>query len=245
MSLWINLLDDFSSAGNSDKLLQKLSQHLVEHGVTSYFYGIGPSYSVVSERGIIGSMWYRTTHPEEYRDYFDNKFYIDDDLSAIHCMSRTSPFVWHDKRHWGEVATKRQLQFMEDSFAWDMGIGVSLPVRFGERGLGGLGLCCGQTDEKEFGKLWKAKRSEIMTISYLFDAFMHKEHLTEFCGLDKIKLKILHLLASGLARKEVAYKLNLHYSDISYHLTGARKALKARNNMQAVVNAMSSGLVTP
>lgn len=245
MSLWLDLLDDFSSAGNSDELLQKLSQHLVEHGVTSYFYGIGPSYSVVSERGIIGSMWYRTTHPEEYRDYFDNKFYIDDDLSAIHCMTRTSPFVWHNKQHWGEGATKRQLQFMEDSFAWDMGIGVSLPVRFGEHGLGGLGLCCAHTGEKEFDKLWKAKRSEIMTVGYLFDAFMHKSHMLEFCSLNEMQLKILHLLATGKSRQKVSEVLRKSDTTIKYHIDRAQTALKARNDTQAVVNALGIGLIKP
>ena len=63
--------------------------------------------------------------------------------------------------------------------------------------------------------------------------------------LDDIELKILRLLASGLERKQIAYKLNLHPNSISYHLKKARKALKARNDTQAVVIAIENGLILP
>ena len=63
--------------------------------------------------------------------------------------------------------------------------------------------------------------------------------------LNDIKLKILRLLASGLQRKQIAYKLNLHPNTISYHLKQARKALKARNDTQAVVLAIKNGLILP
>ena len=63
--------------------------------------------------------------------------------------------------------------------------------------------------------------------------------------LDDIKLEILRLLALGLERKQIAYKLNLHPNSISYHLKKARKALKACNDTQAVVLAIKSGLILP
>ena len=63
--------------------------------------------------------------------------------------------------------------------------------------------------------------------------------------LDDTKLKILRLLASGLERKQIAYELNLHPNSISYHLKKARKALKARNDTQAVVIAIENGLILP
>ena len=61
--------------------------------------------------------------------------------------------------------------------------------------------------------------------------------------LDDIKLEILCLLAFGLERKQIAYKLNLHPNSISYHLKKVRKALKARNDTQAVVLAIKNGLI--
>ena len=63
--------------------------------------------------------------------------------------------------------------------------------------------------------------------------------------LDDTKLKILRLLASGLQRKQIAYKLNLHPNSISYHLKKARKALKVRNDTQAVVLAIKNDLILP
>ena len=73
----------------------------------------------------------------------------------------------------------------------------------------------------------------------------HRPPTDPCCELDEIKLNILRLLALGLERKQIAYKLGLHYNNISYHLKEARKTLKARSDVQAVVVAIKNGLISP
>ncbi|ODS23647.1 hypothetical protein AB835_07530 [Candidatus Endobugula sertula] len=182
MTKMLDLFEDYRSAVNLDELWDKLHLRLANFGITSIFYGLGGSTRLVEEQGIMSSIWHKTSHPEEYRAIFDHKYYIDDDLGSLHCIYKTTPFIWHDTSQWGNP-TERQRKFMLDSFEHDMGVGVSLPVRFNHYGFGGLGLCAAETGEKEFEKMWQSKQEEIVTISHMFDELARDEHQADIYHL--------------------------------------------------------------
>ena len=243
----LTIFELFNSATDLDDLWLKMRGCLEDFGITSAFYGATYDINLrerAKEEGIMGSLWHITDHPQEYREYFDDKFYIDDDLSAIHSTLKTTPFIWHDKAMWGNP-TKRQENFMLDSFGFDMGVGVTLPMRFNQYGVGGLGLCAAGMKEKEFEKIWQSNQKEISTIGYLFDEFTRKNHMSEVYPLTPREKEVLSWLASGKSAKVIAHKLGSTSSTVDKQIRSARNKLGARNNEQAIVKALTFGVITP
>ncbi len=145
---------------------------------------------------------------------------------------------------WGKP-TDRQKKFMSDSIEFDMGVGVSLPVRYNEHGIGGVGLNCADVSEKEFNKIWTAHQGEITTISHMFDEFAREEHMDEIYSLTPREVEVLTWLTLGKTTKVIAGKLGSSASTVEKQVRSARKKLNARNNEQAVTKALMLGLINP
>jgi len=240
----LDVFEGFQSASNTDELWNKLHKEFSQFGITSMFYGFTHSIKQVEEFGIIESMWHKTDHPEEYRNYFDDMFYINDDLSAIHCMYKTNPFVWHDKQQWG-YATKQQEEFMHESFEFDMGIGVSVPFRFNQHGVGGIGLCTAEIGDKEFDQIWSENNDKIVSICNMFDEITRSGRMSDIYSLSPREKEVLTLLASGKKTQDIIESTKRSASTIEKQIRSARKKLKARNNEQAVVKALILNLISP
>ena len=215
--------------------------------MTSAFYGVSHAINVVERHpqdSIIESIWYKTDYCQQYREHFDNKYYVDDDLGAIHCLINTTPFVWHDQSMWGNP-TPRQRKFMLDSFDFKMGIGVTLPIRFDTFGYGGFGMCMGDMSEHDFEHMWRAYSGQVCSISYLFDQFMRSNHNEDIYPLSAREQEVLSWLAVGENAKSIAYKLGSTPSTVDKQIRAARQKLGARNNEQAITKAIIFKLINP
>lgn len=244
MNKTLDIFEDFQSTKNLDELWETFHCQLSQYGVSSVFYGITHSLKVVEDIGIISSGWYKTSHPEDYCKYFDDKFYIDDDLSSIHCITNTAPFIWHDQSQWGNP-TERQKKFMLESFEFNMGVGVTVPLRFNQHGIGGLGFSCADVDGREFNKIWMSHENKIITIARIFDVFAREVCKEDFYHLSPREKEVLTLLSAGYTAKMIAGKLRNSASTVEKQVRSARKKLNARNNEQAVTKALILNLIAP
>jgi DNA-binding CsgD family transcriptional regulator len=159
-------------------------------------------------------------------------------------MSKIDPFIWHNRQQWGEP-TEQQLKFMLDSFQFNMGVGVSLPVRFNQFGVGGIGLNFADSTEKEFNKIWASYRDEISTIGFVYDELARGNHMQEICPLSPREIEVLTWLTLGKNIKMIAHKIGNSTSTVDKQIRSARRKLNARNNEQAVVKALILGLIEP
>ena len=66
----------YAAACNFEELWDILHEALIPYGCTSIFFGFGHSGKLAGLNGIMDSIWYKTSHPEEYCSYYDNKYYI-------------------------------------------------------------------------------------------------------------------------------------------------------------------------
>ena len=244
----LDIIELFNSASDIDDLWAKMRACLNEFGVSSVFYGAGEKLSSrhrLTDESIIESIWYKTDHPRAYCEHFDNKYYVDDDLSSIHSVLHTTPFIWHDKAQWG-APTPRQLKFMLDSYDFNMGVGITLPLRFNVCGAGGLGMCTANISESEFNAMWREHKDKICAIGYLFDECMRdNKNITEIYSLSPREIEVLNWLACGENPKVIAYKLNTTLSTVDKQIRSARQKLGARNNEQALMRALAFGFISP
>jgi len=247
MNIELTTFELFNSATNLDDLWKKMRGSLENFGITSAFYGTTYDTNIkqrAKEEGIIESLCHMIDHPKEYTEYFDGSFYIDDDLTAAHCITKTNPFIWHNKTQWGNP-TSRQKELMLDSCAFGMEVGVSIPIRFNQSGIGGLGLCVANVNEKDFEKIWQSNQNDIIKIGYMFDEFTRSNHMNEICPLTPREIEVLCWLASGKTTKVIAHKLGTASSTVDKQVRSAREKLGARNNEQAVIKALTFGLISP
>lgn len=240
----LDVFESFQATKNIDELWNTLRLQLDDFGVTSMFYGFTHSVKHSEDVGIIESLWHKTDHPKKYREYFDDKFYINDDLGAVHCMYETTPFVWDDPENWIH-ATPQQERLMKKSYEFDMGIGVSIPIRFNQYGIGGLGLCTGEVDGQEFNKIWTSYSEEISGICHIFDEIARSEQMNCIYPLTPREQEVLCWLCSGKNIKVIADILGTSPSTVDKQIRSARKKLNARNNEQAVTKALILGLIHP
>jgi DNA-binding CsgD family transcriptional regulator len=63
-------------------------------------------------------------------------------------------------------------------------------------------------------------------------------------GLSGRELEVLRYVASGLSDKEVATQLGISQKTVRSHLTRVYIKLRASNRVQAVINALRSGLLS-
>jgi len=234
----------FVAAGNLDELWAILHEVLRPYGITSIFYGFGHSQKAVNINGIMESIWRKTSHPEDYCRYYDNKYYIDDDLSSIHCITETTPFLWHDFSAWG-TPTLRQKRFMHESWDFNMGVGVSLPFRFDNKmGKGGFGLAAAHMPPDVFDEMWDAHSGAIQAIADSFNDRALKDCNFIF-QLSPRELEVINLLAQGLAPSEISLKLGNSSSTVGHQIRSARKKLQAVSNEHAVAKALVFSIITP
>lgn len=62
-------------------------------------------------------------------------------------------------------------------------------------------------------------------------------------GLTRRQLEVLHLMVQGLSNKEIALELHLSETTVKSHVTAILRKLEAADRTQAVVKAISEGIV--
>ncbi len=239
-----NTYDRFRLCKNIDELWGQLHSILNVYGVTSIFYGFTYSASLAKSKGATQAVWFKSSHPAEYLDYFDEKFNIEDDLTAFHCISETTPFVWHDKTLWAG-ATDSQLKFMQDSEMFGMDVGVTLPFHFNQHGVGGMGLCAANLSTDEFDTLWKNNKDKIVCIANTFDNVLRNEHMNYIYLLTVEEIDTLTYLSLGYPVKAIGSKIGVSQSRATQYARSARTKLNSNNNEQAVCKALVLGLINP
>jgi len=244
MISYLTIYENLTKASNLDELWQRMMSLQSNFGISSGYYGARYCKESAAEHGISNSMWTIGDHPQEFTDHFGGEEFINADVTAIHCMTKTTPFIWHQFERYDGI-TEEQRQYMEGGAQFDMNVGVTIPVRFKQVGGGGMGLASKDLDSKEFMKVWDSHQHEILTITNVFDELTRTEHINEIFNLTAREKDILTWLANGITIQQIAYKLKRKPSTIETQLRGARQKLEARNNVQAITKAMLFNLINP
>jgi len=227
-----NLLDihqDFLSANSIDTLWQKLHTHLNQYSIVSVFYLVTHSPKQLIEDGAEAASYFNCSHPDAYREYFDEQFLMEDDPTAMHCMTAVTPFFWHDKSRLAH-ATDTQKVFMEASEnLMGLKVGLTLPLRFGFSGGGGMGLCADNSvSVNEFEKIWASHSQQIVHICYAFDEVLRRQFPQEaIAQLSPQECEALLRLAQGNKSREIATALTVSEHTVSSYLARAYQAKSA------------------
>lgn len=257
MKFAIDLYSDFMAAEDLDQLWDKLHKHLEHFGISNIVYivthspqamiggiSIAPEHVQSNEhqnhfdQRYLPADFFRNSYSQEYREHFEESFFLTDDLSTVHCATKTTPFVWHADHAW-DNANQRQQLFYQDAQQLGMDVGVSIPLRFSYTGGGGMGLRAGYLNKAQFNTMWAHACQYITHVCYLFDEIARRQFSRDLItALSHREREVLSRIANGEAMKTISSKLHISDESVATYLARARNKLKARNNTQAVIKAM-------
>jgi len=133
---------------SADELWDKLHKVLAQFGITNIFYGIGhlPESletahlpKLLSSPRASPSFHFITSYPQEMANIENEEFYFEDDMSGLHCLTRTDPFIWYLNSRYLSADTYESRKKNETYWFSVNLVGVSIPLRFSDFGKGGLG----------------------------------------------------------------------------------------------------------
>jgi len=149
----------FASSNNSEELWLRFHQALEPFGVTSLFYAVGHLPDLLTFKHLsklletdTGShaFHFKTSYPSELINVSEQQYRIEKDLSALHCLISTKPFVWNSQSDWAST-TDRYAELATESYWYSVkSVGVTIPLRFGEFGKGGVGMYMSKISSAEF-----------------------------------------------------------------------------------------------
>lgn len=245
--------DYFACSANADELWEKLHNALSPFGITNVFYGIGHLPQILetthlpkllSSPRASPSFHYKTSYPQELANTDDEDFHFENDLSGLHCLISTKPFIWYtNSRHLS--VQDYELRETSESYWFSVSlVGVTIPLRFSDFGKGGIGLCASNTTGDQFDDLWEQWGDEILDICYKFDQTVR----IGFIDLVGIKLTtrekdILAWLAEGYSAKIIADNSGTKKRTVENQIVNLRIKLDARNNVQLITKAMTFQLI--
>ena len=124
----------------------------------------------------------------------------------------------------------------------DHGVNAAVSVPLHEAGTGGHGTLSfiGFGAEREFDDWLCGLMTNLVGIAYLF----HQGVQDEGSILSPRECQCLSLTASGLSAKEIALRLSLSPRTVELHIARAIRRLGARNRVEAVARALSSGAIS-
>ncbi len=243
MANTLDIYESFASCESFEQLWNTFHQIMENYGVVSISYG----HSVIANKKLgvnhfIDSLHYKTSHSDMFHKHYGLEHSLKHDLLTLHCLHNVTPFIWHDREQW-KGGTPEQITFMEETYAYGLGPGITIPLRFGDFGIGGVGLSGGYSTEQEFGKVLKSYQETMIAGGYMFDEFTRKEHIECLYDLSSREKEILKYMADGLLYDGIAHQMSNTAKSLENPSQRIRKKLKARNNIQAVVKALHLKLI--
>ena len=234
----------FNKCAGFNELWRKLKIELGVFGIQSMFYGLGYSERLVKEKGLFNALWHKHDHPEDAFKRHTLQHFVDNDLSAVHCLYRNTPFLWHDKELW-KHATDTQEEAFSDSFKYGLGVGVTIPLRFKDCGIGGMGLSAGRMSQTNFNKTWNENQQIIVIICRQFDQIARSKFKNSFHKLTEKETEVLNRLAIGDTGLEIQEELGIEKTAFDTRCQNFRKKLQAKNTAHAVFIGSLFDLITP
>lgn len=190
-------------------------------------------------------------YPLPWRENYVNKRYINIDPVVKHCCMFSTPILWSDIVK-NVAKSSPEYLLMQEAAECGLRRGVSFAIHAPQTSVGIFSVATANDTEDTTrqilavlpeGQLFGAYVHEAVFRLYLSDC--NKEMNTDEIYLSKRERECLLWIADGKTSAETAKILNIAEATVTFHLQNVTKKLGASNRVQAVVKAISSGLIQP
>ena len=240
------LSEELRALDNVDAFWSRIHAELQSFGVRSVQFAAMASRREVELGRLTRSLIWRSTHPAEYIEALGGgDEFLDNDLSAQHCVVSSDLIFWHDDQVWATATPQQRRQWAIERDL-GLGIGVTVPSSYYvRRQLGGVGIATPDIPRDEFPKYWRRHGRQILAICGILDTGMREQHMGSLVGLSPREQECLTWLAVGLRPDQIADRLRISNKSVDKYIQGAKVKLRASTRDHAVAKALIFNLIVP
>ena len=237
----LEILESLSAASSLDELHASCRAISRQLGYEHFLYAVRFNLSPTRPYQFIFS-----GYPRTWREHYEAQGYAQIDPTIEHCAREVVPVIWSPLMFSGG----KKAMLAEEASAYGLVSGSSIPIhgRAGEAGM--LSLANDRSPQA-------ARKDIVATLgnAHLFACYLHEAVRRLALTSEGLPLKgpvltprekeCLLWAAEGKTSWEIAQILHVSERTIVFHLANAANKMGVNNRRQAVVRALSLGLITP
>lgn len=183
------------------------------------------------------------TWPEEWSKRYAELSYIKNDPAVLHSAHMIDPYTWSEALETGDYS-KAQRRIVQEGSEFGMTEGFVIPIMSFADGPGGIALAGSQVD------LSIRDRAEIQLAAIYAHAkvrALNPRRRKPKCTplLSPRERECMHWVAAGKSDWEISEILSLSQKTVHHTVERAKQKLGVPTRVQAVVEAIRIGIVTP
>ncbi|MDN7429374.1 LuxR family transcriptional regulator [Burkholderia sp. AU45388] len=206
-----------------------------QYGFPSVYFGIKPSRAVSCQSAFV-----QTNFSAAWRRMYDGR-YSEIDPIALHCHRHVYPLLWDETT----FASDRQREFYEEGRRYGLRSGIGYPMH-GPQGQAGI-LCFASDDpaRQDLGILASLSLLRDFACESYFNVSRIEDTGGPATALTPRELECLRWVTAGKTSWEVSRILSCSEATINFHIYNLTKKFGVQTRAQAVIRAISEGLVAP
>ncbi|MFC5511915.1 LuxR family transcriptional regulator [Massilia jejuensis] len=187
----------------------------------------------------------QTNYSAGWRERYDAEHFAYVDPTVSHCLTSTLPIVWQPET----FATEGGRTLYEEACSHGMRTGVTLPIHGPNGEVGLLSLASDAAPGEKFAREIRRNMGELSLIrDYAFAssvAFAHPGGGEPVPHLTRRELEVLNWVMAGKSSWEISMITRCSEATVNFHLANVRQKFNVNTRQQAVVKAISLGLLNP
>lgn len=240
----LNFEKALKAATSVRQLEQQLEQYLTSVGIDNFaftYYSYYPN-SLNKIKYSFASSHYMTWH-----EHFVSEGYDDIDSTLDEVYQTILPIYWNLSQQLQEAKTPREIQMRQDSIAFGIEEGLSIPVHGPQEDFAILVLI--KRREQNYLGDWEELQHKLFPVAYYYYYYLQKQLLLEQSStpeknqLNPREVQCLTLVAKQYSVTKIAKTLNITERTVNYHIQRLNKKLGTKNKYQSVIKALQKNLI--
>jgi LuxR family quorum-sensing transcriptional regulator LasR len=211
-----------------------------QHGFDKFMFGMSGS-----RHSRLDNAFVQTNYPQQWRERYDAERFANVDPVVSHCMTSTLPLVWQPELfHSGP-----QRALYEEACSHGIRAGVTFPMHGPNGEFGLLSFAVDQEPDAQFVRTAKGILPVLALIrDYAFASgvrFCQPASTEPAPRLTPRELEVLNWVMVGKSSWEISKITGCSEATVNFHMGNIRQKFNVNTRQQAVVRAISLGLITP
>lgn len=238
----IDFIYQSNEVKTTEELTTKFLKFLGDFGVDRFIMGQLSHDTTAKKEQYLGLM---VNYPPEWMEHYVKNHYVEHDPVYQAALTARKPYTWHEIET-GKVLSDKAVQVMDEARENKLygGIALSIHRPLGSIiGMGFAGSEKGVRDDKNAVSLINAAANQFFTV--YADLTKFDDMQSHPVDLTNRETEVLHWLARGKTKLEVADILTIGEAGIKRHCESIFQKLRVNNIQLAVAKGLRMGLIKP
>lgn len=198
-----------------------------------------------SRHSRLDNAFVQTNYPHKWRERYETERYANIDPVVSHCVGSTLPLVWRPEL----FRTQAQRAMYEEACSYGVRAGVTFPMHGPNGEFGLLSFAVDQEADAQFVRFVTGMLPALALVrDYAFASgvrFCPPASSEPAPRLTPRELEVLNWVMVGKSSWEISKITGCSEATVNFHMGNIRQKFNVNTRQQAVVRAISLGLITP